>query len=186
MDLNKKMANPAPLGLLGFGMTTVMLNLCNAGIIELTSAIIAMGIAVGGIAQIIAGIFDMQQGNTFGGTAFMAYGFFWISLVIIWVNPFEEVIYDADGISMGFYLLLWGVFTLFMFLAAMKKSVALRMVFLTLAILFFGLAVTEFTGSETMLFISGIVGIVCGATAIYTALGTLLNEESGKEIIKLC
>ena len=186
MELNKKMANPAPLGLLGFGMTTVMLNLCNVGIIELSSAIVAMGIAIGGLAQIIAGIFDMQQGNTFGGTAFTAYGLFWISTVFIWVNPFEEIIFGADEISLGFYMLLWGIFTLFMFIAARKKSVALRMVFLTLTILFFGLAASEFTGIEIILIISGIVGIVCGATAIYTALGTVINEEYCKEVIKLC
>ena len=80
--------NPGPLGLLGFGMTTVLLTLHNAGIIGLSAVIAAMGFALGGAAQIIAGILEFRNGNTFGGTAFTAYGFFWWSLVAIWSNPF--------------------------------------------------------------------------------------------------
>ena len=89
-DLKTKVANPGPLGLLGFGMTTVLLNLHNAGLLPLSIAIVAMGIALGGLAQIIAGIRELCQGNTFAGTAFTAYGLFWWSLVLIWVNPFAE------------------------------------------------------------------------------------------------
>lgn len=80
-------SNPGPLGLLGFGMTTILLNLHNAGVIELSAVIAAMGFAMGGTAQIIAGILEFRNGNTFGGTAFTAYGFFWWSLVFIWSNP---------------------------------------------------------------------------------------------------
>ena len=86
-----KMANPGPLGLLGFGMTTVLLNLHNANLIPLSIMIVAMGIALGGLAQIIAGIRELCQGNTFAGTAFTAYGLFWWSLVLIWVNPFDGI-----------------------------------------------------------------------------------------------
>ena len=183
---SKKIANPAPLGLLGFGMATVMLNLGNAGIIELSAVIVAMAFALGGLAQIIAGVFELKQGNTFGATAFCAYGLFWWSLIFIWVNPFAEIIYDADEYSMGFYLLLWGAFTVLMFVATLKQSVALRVIFLTLTVVFFCLAATEFTGVDTLRFIAGIVGLVCGATAIYTALGHVLNEVYDKEVIKLC
>ena len=86
-EIKAKVANPGPLGLLGFGMTTVLLNLHNAGLLPLSIAIVAMGIALGGLAQIIAGIRELCQGNTFAGTAFTAYGLFWWSLVLIWVNP---------------------------------------------------------------------------------------------------
>lgn len=107
-------ANPGPLGLLGFGMTTILLNLHNAEIIPLSIVIVAMGLALGGAAQIIAGILEFCHGNTFGGTAFVAYGFFWWSLVLIWVCPFDSIA-AGDSTSLGFYLLLWGIFSLFMF-----------------------------------------------------------------------
>ena len=100
-------ANPAPLGLLGFGMTTILLNLANAGIIPLTSMIMAMGIFVGGLAQVIAGIMEWKKNNTFGTTAFTGYGFFWISLVTIWEMPKLGLAEPTDAYTMGFYLLLW-------------------------------------------------------------------------------
>ena len=106
---NKKMANPGPLGLLGFGMTTILLNLHNAEIIPLSIVIVAMGFAMGGAAQIIAGVLEFKNGNTFGGTAFTAYGFFWWSLILIWISPFQSIL-ASDALSMGFYLLLWGIF----------------------------------------------------------------------------
>ena len=97
-----KEANPAPLGLLGFGMTTILLNLHNSGIISLSVVIIAMGFALGGLAQIIAGIMEFKNNNTFGATAFTAYGCFWWSLIIIWCNPWSQ--YPSDSKSMGCYL----------------------------------------------------------------------------------
>ena len=117
-ELKTKMANPGPLGLLGFGMTTVLLNLHNAGFLPLSIMIVAMGIALGGLAQIIAGIRELCQGNTFAGTAFTAYGLFWWSLVLIWTNPFlASGIESASKVAVGWYLLMWGIFTLFMLLA---------------------------------------------------------------------
>ena len=101
----KVVANPGPLGLLDFGMTTVLLNLHNCGLLPLSIVIVAMG----GLAQIIAGIRELCQGNTFGGTAFTAYGLFWWSLVLIWVNPFMDSGIGSDTLTMGFYLLLWDI-----------------------------------------------------------------------------
>ena len=179
-----KTANPAPLGLLGFGMTTVMLNLHNEGFIELSVVIAAMGFAAGGLMQIIAGIFELKLGNTFGGTAFVAYGCFWWSLIFIWFNPLD-VMYDADEISMGFYLLLWGVFTLFMFFGSLKHYRATRVVFFTLTILFFGLAAYDFLGFELIGIVAGYVGIFCGSSAIYNSVGQMLKGEYGREILPL-
>ena len=102
-----KEANAGPLGLLGFGMSTILLNLHNSGVIELSIVILAMGICMGGLAQIIAGIMEFKAGNTFGATAFTAYGLFWWTLVLILLTPFGQ---EADGKSMGFYLLLWCIF----------------------------------------------------------------------------
>ncbi|MBO5868471.1 MAG: acetate uptake transporter, partial [Oscillospiraceae bacterium] len=138
-EMNKKMANPGPLGLLGFGMTTVLLNLHNAELIPLSIMIVAMGVALGGLAQIIAGIRELCQGNTFAGTAFTAYGLFWWSLVLIWVNPFKGI-EAADKTAMGYYLLLWGIFTGFMFIGTLKHNRATQVVFGSLTVLFVLLA----------------------------------------------
>ena len=181
-----KTANPGPLGLLGFGMTTVLLNLHNAGLLPLSIAIVAMGIALGGLAQIIAGIFEMKQGNTFAGTAFTAYGLFWWSLVLIWVNPFAEAgIEAASKVAMGWYLLLWGIFTLFMFIGTLKHNKATQVVFGSLTILFMLLALGDFTGNHTITTIAGFEGIFCGLSAIYSAVGQIVNAEYGKTILPL-
>ncbi|GHU12281.1 hypothetical protein FACS1894161_0170 [Spirochaetia bacterium] len=180
----KKNANPGPLGLLGFGMTTVLLNLHNAGIIELSIVIVAMGLAMGGTAQIIAGVTELRLGNTFGGTAFTAYGAFWWSLCLIWINPFQAI-HGADEIAMGFYLLLWGIFTLFMFVGTLAHNTITKIVFLSLAILFFLLALDDFTGSHDIKIIAGYVGIMCGLSAIYSAVGQIVNGELNKPILPL-
>ena len=184
LETKAKVANPGPLGLLGFGMTTVLLNLHNAGLLPLSIAIVAMGIALGGLAQIIAGIRELCQGNTFGGTAFTAYGLFWWSLVLIWLNPGEKVL-AADKITMGYYLLLWGVFTAFMFVGTFKHNRATQVVFGTLTVLFVLLALGDFTGNHTITMIAGYEGIICGLSAIYSAMGQILNAEFGKKIIPL-
>ena len=183
-ELKTKVANPGPLGLLGFGMTTVLLNLHNAGLLPLSIAIVAMGIALGGLAQIIAGIRELCQGNTFAGTAFTAYGLFWWSLVLIWLNPGSKV-ESADKISMGYYLLLWGIFTAFMFVGTLKHNKATQVVFGSLTVLFILLALGDFTGNHTITMIAGFEGIFCGLSAIYSAMGQILNEEYGKKVMPL-
>lgn len=183
MSTVKTAANPGPLGLVGFGMTTVLLNLHNAGIIELTAVIVAMGFALGGLAQIIAGIMEMKGGNTFGGTAFTAYGCFWWSLIFIWIAPFGTA--PADKTSMGFYLMLWFIFTILMFVGTLKHTRALQVVFLSLAILFLLLSLGDFTGNEIITRVGGWVGIICGFSAIYNALGQVINGEFGKKILPL-
>jgi len=176
----KKAANPGPLGLLGFGMTTVLLNIHNAGIVELSIVIVAMGLALGGLAQIIAGISEIQVGNTFGGTAFTAYGLFWWSLCLIWINPFG--VNPADNVSMGFYLALWGIFTFFMFLGTLAHNVITRIVFLSLTVLFFLLSIGDFTENHDVKAIAGVVGIICGLSAIYSAMAQVVNGEFGRKI----
>ena len=186
IETKAKVANPGPLGLLGFGMTTVLLNLHNAGLLPLSIAIVAMGIALGGLAQIIAGIRELCQGNTFAGTAFTAYGLFWWSLVLIWVNPFAGAgIEAASAVAMGYYLLLWGIFTGFMFIGTLKHNKATQVVFGSLTILFILLALSDFTGSHIIHTIAGFEGIFCGLSAIYSAMGQILKAEYGKEILPL-
>jgi succinate-acetate transporter protein len=177
MSIEKKIANPAPLGLLGFGMTTVLLNLHNANIIPLSAVITAMGFAMGGLAQIIAGVMEFKAGNTFGATAFTAYGCFWWSLIAIWH------VGDGDPISMGFYLLLWGIFTLAMFIGTKGHGGASRTVFASLTALFFLLALGDFTGIHGITLCAGWVGIFCGASAIYNAVALVINAERGKKVL---
>jgi len=180
-------ANPAPLGLLGFGMTTVLLNLHNAGLYDLNSMIIGMGIFVGGIAQIIAGIQEWKKNNTFGATAFTAYGSFWIALVAIWLIPKTAMGADLkpDDISMGWFLLIWGLFTAFMFVGTLKLNRALQTIFGSLVILFLLLAIGDFTGIKVIKVIAGFEGIFCGLSAIYACAAQVLNEVYGKTILPL-
>ncbi len=118
-------ANPAPLGLLAFGLTTVLLNLHNAGIFEMNSMILAMGIFYGGIAQIVAGIMEAKKNNTFGFTAFVSYGFFWLTLVGLIVMPKLGWIAAASENAMISYLVMWGIFTGLLFFGTLRISKAL-------------------------------------------------------------
>ena len=177
-------ANPSPLGLLGFGMTTVLLNLHNAGLIKLSVVIVAMGFALGGGAQIVAGIMEFFKNNTFGATAFTAYGLFWWSLILIWFNPFPGI-EPADLTSMGWYLLAWGVFTLLMFVGTLCLNRGLQVVFLSLATLFFLLSVGDFTGMTEITRVGGAVGIFCGLSAMYCSLAQVINELYGKTVMPL-
>ncbi len=178
-------ANPAPLGLLGFGMTTVLLNLHNAGFFAFGSVILAMGLFYGGLAQIIAGIEEWKKNNTFGATAFTSYGAFWLTLVALLVLPKMGLADAPDGTSMAAYLAMWGIFTLVMFVGTLKANYALQSVFGTLAILFFLLAIGAVTGNGTVTVIGGYVGILCGFLAIYAGLAQVLNETYKKTVAPL-
>src|SRR5665811_639713 len=178
-------ANPAPLGLLAFGMTTVLLNLHNAGMYEMNSMILAMGIFYGGIAQVIAGIVEGKKNNTFGLTAFISYGFFWLTLVGLIVMPKIGWIAAASEEAMVAYLVIWGVFTGCLFFGTLRISKALQFVFATLTILFFLLALGDYTGNPSLKTFTGYEGIVCGASAIYAGAGVLLNEMYGKNVLPL-
>ena len=184
MERLEKKYNPSPLGLIGFGLTTILLNLHNANIIPLSIVIVAMGIALGGLAQIIAGILAFKNNNTFGGTAFVAYGTFWWSLVLIWMLGGLKVP-AADLTSMGFYLLLWGLFTTVMFIGTLKHNMISRLVFGSLTLLFFLLALGDFTGLAVITRIAGIVGMLTGLFAFYDASGQIIHEEYGKKFLPL-
>ena len=178
------LANPAPLGLMGFGMTTVLLNIHNAGIYALGSMILAMGIFYGGLAQIIAGILEYRKGNTFGVTAFSSYGLFWLTLVGLIIIPnVVPGINAPSSTAMASYLFMWGLFTLLMFISTLKHNNALQFVFASLTILFWLLAIGEFTGNTTVTVIAGYEGIICGLSAIYLAMADVINETYGREIV---
>lgn len=178
-------ANPAPLGLMGFGMTTVLLNLHNSGLFPLGTMILAMGIFYGGIAQVIAGIMEWKKNNTFGTTAFTSYGLFWMSLVGILVFPKLGLGTAPGEFAMAMYLFMWGIFTAFMFVGTLKLTNALKVVFGSLTILFFLLGLGDITGIHLIKTIAGIEGIFCGFSAIYAAMAQVLNEVYGKTLLPL-
>jgi succinate-acetate transporter protein len=178
-------ANPAPLGLLGFGLTTILLNIHNAGFYPNNSMILGMGIFVGGIAQIIAGILESKKANTFGLTAFTAYGSFWLSLVAIWALPRLGLADKPDETAMGFYLAVWGLFTLGMFFGTLRLNRALQVVFGTLVVLFFLLAAGDFTGSACIKTVAGYEGLLCGFSAFYASIAQVLNEVYGRVVLPL-
>ena len=188
------MANPAPLGLLGFGLTTVLLNLHNAGFFPLDTMILAMGLAYGGLAQVIVGILEFKKGNTFGTVAFTSYGLFWWSLVALLVLPS----FSFAGISapthpaLAAYFFMWGLFTFAMFFGTLKKNRALQFVFASLTILFFLLVARELTtnavlfGGVTVNTVLGYEGVICGLSAVYLAIAEVLNETHQKTVLPIC
>ena len=185
--MSEKLANPAPLGLLGFGLTTVLLNLHNAGFFPLDTMILAMGLAYGGLAQVIVGILEFKKGNTFGTVAFTSYGLFWWSLVALLVLPS----FSFAGISapthpaLAAYFFMWGLFTFAMFFGTLKKNRALQFVFMSLAILFFLLTARELTLNAMLATLTGYEGIIVGASAIYLGIAEVLNEAHGKTVLPL-
>jgi succinate-acetate transporter protein len=178
--------NPAPLGLLGFGMTTVLLNLHNAGFFEINSMILAMGICYGGIAQIIAGIMEWRKGNTFATTAFTSYGLFWLSLVALIVLPKIGWATKPDDTAMAAYLAMWGLFTAVLFIGTLRLHIAGQVVFGSLMILFFLLAIGDYTNASAgFKHFTGWEGIFCGFSAIYAGLAQVLNETFGRTVLPL-
>lgn len=189
--METKLSNPAPLGLTAFGMTTVLLNIHNAGFFPgPDNMIMAMGIFYGGIAQVIAGILEFRKGNTFGTTAFCSFGLFWITLVAIWLLPqttFLSVQASPAGF-IGWYLFMWGVFTFFMFFGTLKANRALQFVFASLVILFWLLAIGHWmdpASGATVIRIAGFEGIICGASAIYLAMAELIEEQLGRSVLPI-
>ena len=178
--------NPAPLGLLAFGMTTVLLNLHNAGFYELNSMVLAMGIWYGGVAQIVAGMMEWRKGNTFATTAFLSYGLFWLALVTLIVLPKLGWGAAPSDTAMAAYLAMWGLFTGVMFVGTLRLHVAGQVVFGSLTILFFLLAIGDFiNASPGFRQFTGYEGIFCGFSAIYAGLAQVLNEIYGKVVLPI-
>src|SRR6266568_3653401 len=158
-------ANPAPLGLMGFGLTTILLNMHNAGFIGIGSMILAMGLFYGGVAQVMAGYMEWKKKNTFGMVAFTSYGFFWISLVALVLMP-KFGVEAADSSAMAAYLFVWGLFIL-------------------VTLLFFLLAVADATGNKAITRLAGYEGILCGLGAMYVGAAQIWNEMYGRTVLPL-
>jgi len=183
--VEEKSFNPAPLGLMGFGLTTVLLNLINAGILssDALGIVLPMGIFYGGLAQIIAGLLEAKNRNTFGTVAFTSYGLFWLSFVAMKTLPALGLAPEPSAVDVSAYLIAWGVFTALLTAGTFKSPRTLQLVFITLTILFFLLSIGDLTGSTEIRVIGGLEGILCGSLATYLATADILNEVYEKKIL---
>lgn len=175
--MQEKIADPGPLGLAAFGITTVILSLINAGVVKADALGVVLGLALayGGGAQLLAGMWEFKKGNTFGATAFSSYGAFWIS--------FYFIIHDGppkDGL--GIYLLMFGILTFYLWFGTFYLNRALFFVFLTLWLAFLFLALAQF-GTFSSPSIGGWIGLLCGILALYTSAAGTLNSLAGKVVL---
>lgn len=178
-------ANPGPLGLTGFGLTTMLLNLHNAGLFGMDTMIFGMGLMMGGLVQLIVGLLEWKKGNLFGTMAFTSYGAFWISLVFLLIMPKMGLGEAPSSTAMGYYLGLWGLYSFGLFVATTKMGRAMMVLFGSVVALFALLSIANFTGSHFVHTIAGIEGVFCGFTALYIAIATLYIEVFKKPILPL-
>ncbi|BEU28386.1 acetate uptake transporter [Paraburkholderia sp. 22B1P] len=174
-------ANPAPLGLAGFALTTWLLSMINIGWFsgEAMGLVLACALAYGGTAQAIAGVMELPRGNTFGATAFLSYGAFWWSFALFVLFLHGKV----PAAFVGWYLFLWGVFTFYMWLATFRSPRALQFIFLALWITFGLLAGGEWTGSAMLRIAGGYMGLVTAALAFYLSAADVINEVHGRIVL---
>jgi len=179
-------ANPLPLGLLGYGTSTVLLSLVFAGVFDMGTMVLSTAIFFGGVAQTIVAVLCYRRNDSFGVTAFGGYSFLWLSLAFLLIGdqagwwPTQN-----SGTAMGWYLILWTIFTLGLFVGSFLAPRVLTLVLTLTWILLLVLAIANFTGSETLTKIGGWEGVATGASAIYLAFGLLLNEMYGRTILPL-
>ncbi len=178
-------ANPAPLGLAGFGLTTLVLNVVNAGIIpkESIGMVLPLGLFYGGLAQFLAGMWEFKKGNTFGATAFGSFGAFWMSFATMEILIGMKVLGAVPSGGIAVFLIAWGIFTGCMSIGTFKINRALQVVFLTLTLLFFLLAIGVY--SPTVHMIAGYEGILCALSALYTCFAIVINTTWKREVLPL-
>lgn len=176
-----RFSNPAPLGLAGFALTTWLLSMINAGWFtgDAMGMVLAVAMAYGGTAQIIAGIMELPRGNTFGATAFVSYGAFWWSFAAFVLFLHDKV----PGTFVGWYLFMWGVFTFYMWIGTLRAAVALQLVFLALWITFFLLAAGEWTEMKGLHVAGGYVGLLTAIFAFYLSAAEIINEAHKKVVL---
>ncbi len=178
-----KFSNPAPLGLAGFALTTWLLSMINAGWFtgDGMNMVLAVALAYGGTAQMIAGIMELPRGNTFGATAFVSYGAFWWSFALFVLFLHDKV----PAAFVGWYLFMWGFFTLYMWVATWKAARALQLVFFALWITFFLLAASEWTGMAVLKMAGGYGGLITAAFAFYLSAAEVINEAHQRIVLPI-
>jgi len=181
--LNDNTANPAPLGLCAFGMTTLLLSLHNAGLIGLSSPVIAMAIFYGGLAQVIVGIMEWKKNNSFGMLTFGSFGFFWISFATLLILPALGLAKGPQPVELAAFLAIWGLFALGLFICTLRMHRLLQFTLAAVVLLVVLLVAAELTGSALILTLGGAAGLVAGALAFYMGMGQVINEIFGSRVL---
>ena len=178
-------ADPAPLGLAGFALTTFVLSMFNAGLVDKKGLPVVFGLALayGGVAQLLAGMWEFRKGNTFGATAFSSFGAFWLSYWALVTFFLKDVPAANAGPAVGLYLIAWGIFTAYMWIASFRTTAAVMLVFLLLAITFFLLGIGEATGNTGIGKLGGWFGLATAVVAWYASFAAVANFTFGRELV---
>ena len=180
-----KPADPGPLGLAGFALTTFILSMFNAGLVDKAAEPVVLGLALayGGIAQLVAGIWEFRTGNTFGAVAFCSYGAFWISFWAFVTFFAADVPPEHVGAAVGLFDISWGIFTAYMFIASLRTTAAVSLVFFLLTITFFLLGIGESGGHKGMVEVGGWAGLLTAAAAWYASFAAVVNSTFGRVVM---
>jgi uncharacterized protein len=180
---NDTTANPAPLGLMGFGLTTIMLSLSNAGYFSVGPAILTMGLFFGGIAQIIAGLMEFKKGNTFGMTIFCSFGFFWIVVISTMLAPKLGLSGSEGAQAMAWLFFIWGIFTVYLLIGTLRTNRAMQITVAALTLVLFLLSAADGFGNSDLRVLAGYIGLIAGAGAVYMAASYVLLDALGKDVL---
>lgn len=178
-------ADPGPLGLAAFAMTTFVLSMFNADLVSRSGEAVVFGLALayGGIAQVLAGMWEFRTGNTFGAVAFTSYGAFWISFWAF-VQFYASSVPAADaGHAVGLYLIAWGIFTAYMFIASLRTTGAIALVFILLAVTYFLLGIGNANASDSLIKAGGWVGLATAIAAWYASFAAVTNATFGRLVL---
>jgi len=180
-----KPADPGPLGLAAFALTTFVLSMFNAGLVSHAGEPVVLGVALayGGLAQLLAGMWEFRTGNTFGAVAFTSFGGFWISFWALITFFADEIPAQNLGAALGLYLIAWGIFTLYMFIASLRTTAAIAVVFALLTVTFFLLGIGNANGSEGLIEAGGWAGLATAAAAWYASFAAVTNSTFGRTVL---
>ena len=183
--VSEKLANPAPLGLAGFGITTLLLNVVNAEIIskDAIGMVLPVGLFYGGLAQFMAGMWEAKKNNTFGFTAFSSFGAFWLAFAVMELLVMNGAMQPIPKGGLTVFLVAWGIFTTYMFIGTIKISVALQVLFAALIVLFFLLAWGVHNPDVHK--IAGYEGLFTAGVALYASAAGVINETWGQNLLPL-
>jgi len=181
-------ADPAPLGLAAFALTTFVLSMFNAGLVGENAEPVVFGLALayGGLAQLLAGMWEFKNNNTFGATAFTSFGAFWLSFWAFQQFFADSIKSESDlGHGVGLYLIAWGIFTAYMWIASFRVSVAVNVVFLLLMVTFFVLGIGDAAAKENIVKIGGYIGLATAAAAWYASFAGVTNKTFGRIVLPI-
>jgi uncharacterized protein len=178
-------ADPGPLGLGAFALTTFVLSMFNAGLVSKAGEPVVLGVALayGGIAQILAGMWEFRTGNTFGAVAFTSFGAFWISFWALVTFSVGSIPAEHAGDAIGLYLIAWGIFTTYMFVASLRTTAAIALVFVLLAITYFLLGIGNAGETEGVVEAGGWFGLATAAAAWYASFAAVTNSTFGRTVL---